>query len=118
MGAPSWPPYPRPFGTPRRSRGGPLSRYSLFSWGPRHGPHTPTRSARPGEAVARLYLANRYFHGGPTWPPLPPHVRHAPAKPWRASISLIAIFMGARHGPPYPPPFRPPRRSPAAPPPR
>src|SRR5206468_4028766 len=27
----------------------------LSTWGPRHGPQAPTRSARPGKAVARLY---------------------------------------------------------------
>lgn len=26
-------------------------------------------------------------HGAPTWPPSPQNVRHAPATPWRASIT-------------------------------
>src|SRR5262249_39829696 len=38
-----------------------------FTWGPRNGPHTPTRSSRPGEPVALLYLASRIT---PSPPPL------------------------------------------------
>src|SRR5438105_3276618 len=82
MGAPTWPPSPHTFAAPRRSRGASLE--WLTSWGaptwppsphtfaaprrrpwrcsgvvnvvrgPRHGPQTPKRSSRPGEAVALL----------------------------------------------------------------
>jgi len=34
-------------------------------WGPEMAPHTPHRSARPGEAVARLGIARR-----PEMPPI------------------------------------------------
>src|SRR5436309_12589486 len=30
---------------------------AICRWGPRHGPQAPLRSARPGEAVARLYFS-------------------------------------------------------------
>src|SRR5262249_47841640 len=53
MGASTWPPYPPTLRAPRRSRGAP--RFTRGE-GPRHGPHTPQRSGRPGAAVAPLDL--------------------------------------------------------------
>src|SRR5207248_8330475 len=60
LGAPTRPPNPLTFGAPRRSRGAPLRCISPphYYWGPRHGPQTPLRSARPGGAVALLYHAH------------------------------------------------------------
>src|SRR6185369_12453254 len=43
-----------------------------LAWGPRHGPHTPTCSDRPGKPVAVLYLrAPLSSVGASTWPPHP-----------------------------------------------
>src|SRR5437867_5243238 len=47
------------------------------------------RVVREEDRRAEVHVSS-YFHGGPEMAPIPPHVRHAPAKPWRASISLIA----------------------------
>src|SRR5207245_2346132 len=60
----------------------------LPPWGPRDGPHTPHRSARPGTAGSPL--VNRSFtsgllHGRPEMAPIPPTARHAPAQPGRPS---------------------------------
>ena len=41
--------------------------------GPDRAPHTPHRSARPGEAVTVLDL--RRASGAPIWPPIPPTTR-------------------------------------------
>src|SRR6188508_2514677 len=44
----------------------------FLAWGPRHGPHTPTCSDRPGKPVAVLYLrAPLSSVGASTWPPTP-----------------------------------------------
>src|SRR5213079_3127960 len=68
-------------GRPRRR----TRRGALILGGPEMAPQTPQRSSRPGGAVARLDLAR--VPGAPRWPPKPPNARHAPAEPWRASIS-------------------------------
>src|SRR3989442_8856819 len=63
---------PQPLVAPRRSRG---------------APRPPTRSGRPGEAVAPLDTPTGSARdAGPrNGPPDPPTARRAPAKPWRAS---------------------------------
>src|SRR5207247_9707251 len=76
--------------------------------GPEMAPHTPQRSARPGEARARLDCPR----AAPKWPPTPPTAPPAPAKPGRPSISPAH----PRNSPPPPPPPRPPPRRPLAPP--
>src|SRR5213078_4106494 len=91
------------FVAPRRSRGAPRSPAS----GPELAPQTPTRSSRPGAAVARL----GHPRAAPNWPPKPPHVRRAPAQPWRASVTRER----PRTGPPNPHTFVAPRRSRGAP---
>src|SRR5437660_6261577 len=103
MGAPRWPPYPPPLGTPRHSRVAP--RRSLLHarpppWGPRDGPHTPHRSARP--ATAGSPLVDRCFtsgllHGGPEIAPIPPplgtprHSRIALRKPLLHDRPRVAV---------------------------
>src|SRR2546423_14240099 len=63
MGAPKAP-------IPHRSeRPGGARDARLFSWGPRHGPHPPKRSERPGAAVTLLCFLS--FMGAPTRPPYP-----------------------------------------------
>src|SRR5207302_7363788 len=84
------------------------TRLDLMEWGPRHGPHTPTRSEaprqgrgaprppaharkRPGKAVALLDL---------------PHtLGSAPARPWRSSTSRTRSEAPRQgRGAPRPPP--------------
>src|SRR5438067_11249972 len=81
MGAPKWPPSPHTFAAPRRSRGASLE--YLARAGARNGPQGRTRSQRPGGAVALLW--STWLVRGPEMAPKPPHVRSAPAEPWRFS---------------------------------
>src|SRR3989442_151890 len=39
--------------------------------------------------------------GAPKWPPIPPHARRAPAKPWRASTSITRCAPGEAVAPPH-----------------
>src|SRR2546428_6623705 len=71
MGAPTWPPYPPTLGAARGTRAA-----RQLRWGPRHGPHTPQCSERPGEPVP---LAN--LDGGPDMAPIPPNARSGPGNP-------------------------------------
>src|SRR5438874_1868158 len=97
-----------------------------MSAGPRLGPHFPTRSQRPGAAVALLWngscrpgpglapipppvrsapaqpwalLWNGSCRPGPDLAPIPPHVRSAPAQPWRCSGMVHVTSAGPRLGP-------------------
>jgi hypothetical protein len=36
-------------------------------------------------------LSHRSSWGAPTWPPTPPSVRDAPAKPWRPSVVRLYV---------------------------
>src|SRR5256885_1652049 len=101
--------------------------------GPEMALQTPQRASRPGEAVARLdhrrrrwgpEMARQLWWGAPKWPPKPPSARRAPAKPWRASITVAGdgaprwaanYGEGPRAAPPPPPAFVAPRRSRGAP---
>src|SRR5437867_2501657 len=92
MGARIWPPSPPTFGPPRRSRGAPLitAPPPIDDMGAPIWPPSPQRSARPGEAVARLSSPHlrRSMTWGPRYGPQAPNVRPAPAKPWRAATEL------------------------------
>src|SRR5438445_6403276 len=83
------------------------------SWGPRHGPHTPQRSSRPGGAVALLDHA--CVVGAPTWPPHPPTLvapRRSRGAP-RSRVRRGGPHMGPP--PPHPPPAPAGPRGPPAP---
>src|SRR6185503_18104916 len=54
---------------------------------PRRPPKPPTRSARPGGAVARLDDRGACASKGPE----PPHARRAPAEPWHASMTVVRL---------------------------
>src|SRR5947209_18612625 len=101
--------------TPPNARRAPAepwrSSITRASWGPRHGPHTPQRSSRPGGAVALLDHA--CVVGAPTWPPPPPTPVAPPRSPGPPPSPPRP--RGPAHAPPPPPPPPPPAR--AAPPP-
>src|SRR2546429_9992977 len=88
MGASTWPPYPPTLGAARETRAA-----RQLRWGPRHGPHTPQCSERPGEPVP---LAN--LDGGPDMAPIPPMLGAA-----RGTRAAPPPRWGPRRGPPTPP---------------
>src|SRR5436189_322963 len=54
--------------------------------GPRYGPPNPPALVAPRQSRGAPRSLLRW--GAPTWPPKPPSARRAPAKPWRASITV------------------------------
>src|SRR2546427_7732864 len=69
--------------TPPNARQRPGKAVALLDSGrrPRNGPHTPQRSAAPRQSRG----APRLRAEAPKWPPHPPTLGSAPAKPWRSS---------------------------------
>src|SRR2546429_4761750 len=73
-GARDGPPHPPAFGAPRPSRVAPL-----------HSPTLGRAPAEPSRTSGLTQDVSSFYAGSPRWPPTPPSVRSAPAKPGRSS---------------------------------